>query len=102
MTSTINFTDLNQKIALLKELHQKFQAWDGNMEQRERYVALRREVSTKLLPLFGDLADMNMLMLWTEKPVVDNHNTSTLDNLEVSVENSGIQMRVKGEWGDFD
>ena len=103
MTSTINFTDLKQKMELLKELHVAFRAdVDGDvlneaewMTKRNRYVALRREVSNKLMPLFEDLQNTEMLSLFTRRPVVDNHNHSTLENLEVDGENSGIQMSVK-------
>ena len=103
MTSTINFTDLKQKMELLKELHVAFRAdVDGDvlneaewMTKRNRYVALRREVSNKLMPLFEDLQNTEMLILWTHGPVVDNHNHATTQNLEVNGENSGIQMSVK-------
>ena len=100
MTSTINFTDLKQKMELLKELHVAFRAdVDGDvlnaadwMTKRNRYVALRREVSNKLMPLFEDLENTEMLVLFTRRPEA---YASTTENLEVNGENSGIQMSVK-------
>jgi hypothetical protein len=94
MTSTINFTDLNQKMELLCQLHAESNIpanQTGEWERRERYIELRREVSRILMPLFTDLNFTDMLLLWTQ----NGDNTSSLDTLEFNGLNSGIQMSIK-------
>jgi len=80
---------------LLKELHREFRKGDWDMPQRDRYVALRHEVAEKLMPLFADLDETGMLLLWTHGPTINNHNHSTIDDLALSGENSGIQLVKK-------
>ena len=62
MTSSINFTDIEQKIQLLKELHAKEETQSAS--QRERYIQLRKEVARKLCPMFKDLENMDMLFYY--------------------------------------
>ena len=92
MTSSINFVDLGQKMNLLKELHAEMATEGGNDEQLERYIELRREVTGLLMPLFGDLAEMEMIILATFPPDVE---VATVDILKVDGVNGGIQLSVK-------
>jgi hypothetical protein len=111
MTSTINFTDLKQKMELLCQLHAEsnIPANDGQWDRRERYIELRREVSRILMPLFTDLNFTEMLVLWTKGTAktmaeVDADPTlkiSSLDTLEFNGLNSGIQMSIKEHMAEF-
>ena len=114
MTSTINFTDLKQKMGLLCQLHAEstIPANDGLLgtwDKRERYIELRREVSRILMPLFTDLNFTEMLVLWTKGTAktmaeVDADPTlkiSQLDTLEFNGLNSGIQMSIKERMAEF-
>jgi hypothetical protein len=96
-SSTINFTaDFEQKMQALCQLHAEsnIPANQGAWANRERYIALRREVAGLLDPLFTDLNFTEMLVLWT-KPTADNSGRSTIDTLEYNGENSGLQMSIK-------
>lgn len=106
MTSTINFTDLKQKMALLCKLHAESNIpanQTGEWDKQERYVELRREVSRILMPLFTDLNFTDMLILWTKGTAktleeIDADPTLTLssiDTLEFNGLNSGFQMSIK-------
>ena len=101
MTSSINFTDLCQKMELLKELHAETERLESG-EQRQRYIDLRREVSRKLLPLFADLEETNMLMYWIRKEnypslkraIKTGNECFSLGELGEACENSGIQLSL--------
>jgi hypothetical protein len=105
MTSTINFTDLTQKIELLKTLHVESQKDEYSMAERDRYIEVRKEVSAILTPLFTDLNFADMLILWTSgQPILNctcngqpahTHATNTIQQLEFVGDNSGIQFEVK-------
>ena len=68
-------------------------------------MALRREMTGVLSPLFEDLNQTNMLILWTSgEPILGctcsgqpahTHATNTVERLEFIGDNSGIQMSVK-------
>ena len=105
MTSTINFTDLKQKMQLLKELHAQSERFESG-DQRDRYIALRREVSRKLLPLFADLEETEMLSYalfngttaaTNMKQTLDSFEglCATVGDLGEACENSGIQLSLK-------
>ena len=105
MTSSINFTDLTQKMKLLKELHVGADLICPSSAEHKRYIALRREVSQKLLPLFADLEETKMLMYWIRKvnvpslkyaiKSVDEEGCySTLGELGDACENSGIMFSL--------
>ena len=95
MTSTINFTDLQQKMLLLKEMHREFNCSDADFHsaRHKRYIELRKEVSRILAPLFEDLNETELMILWT-KPTATNESSS-LDSLEFNGLNSGLQMSKK-------
>ena len=103
----VNFVDLTQKMALLKEMHTEAvqSENDDNWDRRERYIALRREVAGILVPLFHDLENMDMIMYvlfgGTEAhqnmancmPIDDN--SATMGNLGDACVNGGIQLCLK-------
>ena len=100
MTSTINFTDLKQKMELLCQLHAESNIpanQTGQWEKRERYIELRREVSRILMPLFTDLNFTDMLILWTRT----GDNAGSLDTLELNGPNSGLMMSIKEHMAEF-
>ena len=100
MTSSINCTDLKQKMLLLKELHAEMNKPDadwGSMDPtvpglRNRYIQLRVEVSELLAPLFEDLNETGMMILWTKATA---NSLSQIDELEFNGLNSGLQMSIK-------
>ena len=68
-TESINHVDLAQKMALLRELTAEqnkvtidMKTWD----KRERYIQLRKEISSLLMPLFDDLTFCNMLLMFDD------------------------------------
>ena len=65
MTSTINFVDLANKMTILKEMHAAHASPTNTETERKRYVELRKEISSLLVPLFMDLNETDMLLLWT-------------------------------------
>ena len=106
MPSSINFTDLCQKMELLKELNTEFE--EHNEAERQRYHALRREVSRKLLPLFADLEETEMLSyaLFNRTTAATNmkrsldsfeefRDAATTGDLGDPCENGGIQLSLK-------
>ena len=88
MTSTINFVDLANKMTILKEMHA---SPTNTKTERKRYVELRKEISSLLVPLFMDLNETDMLLLWTKR----DDGTSSLDTLEFNGLNSAMQMSIK-------
>ena len=90
MTSSINFTDLKQKMILLKEMNQE--SPHPGSARHNRYIELR-EVARILVLLFEDLNETEMMLLWT-KPTATKE-TSSLDTLEFNGLNSGLQMSIK-------
>ena len=95
MTSTINFTDLKQKMIILKDMNQEFEKPTAvfHSARHKRYIELRKEVSRILAPLFEDLNETGMMLLWT-KPTATNESSS-IDCLEFNGLNSGLQMSIK-------
>ena len=108
-TSSINFIDLKQKMALLKDLHTEFIKPDANWDMdnpnglRNRYIEVRNEVSDTLIPLFLDLNQTNMLVLFTKgnaetyQETIDDptKKLNLVETLEFNGVNSGLQMSVK-------
>ena len=105
MTAEINFTDLKQKMALLKELNIDSEKHEFTNAQRDRYIALRREVARKLLPLFEDLQETKMLQYWFRKQdaptlkeatraLEEDGIDSTMGDLGGPFENSGITLSI--------
>ena len=100
MTSTINFTDLKQKMILLKEMNQEFEQPTAvfGSARHKRYIELRKEVTRILAPLFEDLNETGMMLLWT-KPTPNS--LSRIDELVFNGENSGLEMSVKEMMSKF-
>lgn len=104
---SINFTDLTQKMTLLKELYANRDTLDG--VARRRYIAIRHEVATKLLPLFDDLEQTDMLDYHLRKDSAAGTNTEeainsdgwkvgncgTVGKLGNACDNSCIQLMLK-------
>ena len=87
---------------LLKELHVGADLICPSSAEHKRYIALRREVSRKLLPLFADLEETNMMMYWIRKENVPSlkryiktgNECFSLGGLGEACENSGIQLSL--------
>ena len=102
--NSINFTDLTQKMVVLKELHAEHSDFcervmtgqEVDEARHARYVALRGEVARKLLPLFKDLEETDMLFFWnrgvTETRLSEAGN---FGNLGDARENGGVQLTLK-------
>ena len=90
MTSSINFTDLKQKMVLLKEMKKMLTEPDFvcGSARHKRYIELRKEVSRILAPLFEDLNETGMMILWTKR-------TNDLEGMVFNGLNSGIQFSAR-------
>ena len=95
-TWSMNFDNLKPMMTKLTELRAEVDS--GDWHRREQCIALHEEVSKMLLPLFKDLADMDMLVLWTKAHGGDEGEATVLSdvsNLEVTGVNGGIQLSKK-------
>ena len=90
MTDSVDFNELRQMMLILKQLRSEVDR--GDWHRRELCIKMHEDVSKKLLPLFKDLADMDMLVLFT-KPEGDQ--LADVSNLEVTGVNGGIQLSKK-------
>ena len=89
-TFSVNFDHVKYYMTKLTELRAEVDS--GDWHRREQCIALHEEVSKMLLPLFKDLADMDMLVLWTK---AHGNVLSDVSNLEVTGVNGGIQLSKK-------
>ena len=94
MTHSINFDNLKSMMTRLTELRAEVDT--GDWHRREQCIWMHEEVSKMLMHLFKDLADMDMLVLWT-KAHGNGEDTvlSDVSNLEVTGVNGGIQLSKK-------
>ena len=90
MTDSVNFQELAMMMPLLKQLRAEVDS--GDYRRRDVCIQMHEEVSKKLLPLFEELAAMDMLVLFT-KPEGDKLADGS--NLEVDGINGGIQLTKK-------
>ena len=90
MTDSVDFNELRMMMPLLKQLRSEVDS--GDWHRRDLCIQMHEEVSKKLLPLFKELADMDMLVLFT-KPEGDK--LADVSNLEVDGINGGIQLTKK-------
>ena len=90
MTSSINFTDLQQKMVILKEMNKMLTEPDFvcGSAPHVRYIELRKELSKILAPLFEDLNETGMLLLWTK-------STDEIDGMVFNGFNSGLLFRAR-------
>ena len=91
-------------MVLLKELHAETSDYCERVmtgktvdeARHTRYVALRREIARKLLPLFKDLEETDMLLFWN-RGITETRLSEAGDfgNLGDACENSGVQLTLK-------
>ena len=96
MTDSVDFNELRMMMPLLKQLRAEVDS--GDYRRRDLCIKMHEEVSTKLLPLFEELAAMDMLVLHTK---ADGDTPADVSNLEVDGVNGGIQLSKK-EYPDSD
>ena len=89
-TFSVDFNEVKQMMLILVQLSAEVDR--GDWSRRELCIKMHEDVSKKLLPLFKDLADMDMLVLFT-KPEGDK--LADVSNLEVDGINGGIQLTKK-------
>ena len=63
-TFHVDFTEVKQMMLILVQVRAEVDR--GDMSRRDLCIKMHEDVSKKLLPLFKDLADMDMLVLWTK------------------------------------
>ena len=95
MTDSVDFNELTQMMLILTQLRAEVDR--GDWHRRELCIKMHEEVSEKLLPLFEELAAMDMLVLFT-KPEGDK--LADVSNLEVDGINGGIQLTKKEDAAD--
>ena len=94
MTDSVNFQELVMMMPILKQLRAEVDS--GDYSRRELCIQMHDEVCKTLYPLFEELAEMDMLVLFT-KPEGDK--LADVSNLEVDGINGGIQL-IKKEYPD--
>ena len=87
MTDSVNFQELAMMMPLLKQLRAEVDS--GDYRRRDLCIKMHEEVSEKLLPLFEELAAMDMIVLFTK---AEGDTLGDLSNLKVDGVNGGIQM----------
>ncbi len=96
-TFHVDFTEVKQMMLILAQVRAEVDR--GDMSRRDLCIKMHEDVSKKLLPLFKDLADMDMLVLWTKAHGGDEGGEATVlsdvSNLEVTGVNGGIQLSKK-------
>ena len=92
MTDSVDFNELKMMMPLLKQLRAEVDS--GDYHRQELCVKMHDDVCKKLYPLFEELAEMDMLVLFT-KPEGDK--LADVSNLEVDGINGGIQLTKKDE-----
>ena len=95
MDST-DFNELKMMMPLLKQLRAEVDS--GDYRRRDLCIQMHEEVSRKLVPLFEELAAMDMIVLHTK---ADGDTPADVSNLEVDGINGGIQLTTK-EYPDED
>ncbi len=90
MTDSVNFQELVMMMPILKQLRAEVDS--GDYSRRELCIQMHDEVCKTLYPLFEELAEMDMLVLFT-KPEGDK--PADVSNLEVDGINGGIQLTKK-------
>ena len=107
-TDYLNYLVLQQKMALLKELHTEFKKPDSDWDMdnpnglRNRYIEVRKDVSISLIPLFQYLNQTGMLVLFTKgnaktyQETIDDptKKLNRIETLEFDGANSGLQFSV--------
>ena len=94
--TTVNFDEVKAMMLNLKRLRAEVDT--GNWSRRELCIQMHEDLCEKLFPLFEELAEMDMLVLFT-KPEGDK--LADVSNLEVDGINGGIQL-TKKEYPDED
>ena len=93
-TFSVDFNEVKQMMLILAQVRAEVDRGDGS--RRELCIKRHEDVSKKLLPLFKDLADMDMLVLWTKAHGEGEATVfSDVSNLEVTGVNGGIQLSKK-------
>ena len=92
--TTVNFDEVKAMMLNLKRLRAEVDT--GNWSRRELCIQMHEDLCEKLFPLFEELAEMDMLVLFT-KPEGDK--LADVSNLEVDGINGGIQL-IKKEYPD--
>ena len=95
MTDSVDFNELKMMMPLLKQLRAEVDS--GDYRRRDLCIKMHEEVSTKLLPLFEELAAMDMIVLFTK---ADGDTLADVSNLEVDGINGGIQLTKKEDAAD--
>ena len=90
MTDSVDFNELKMMMPLLKQLRAEVDS--GDYRRRDLCIQMHEEVSRKLVPLFEELAAMDMIVLHTKADVASPADVS---NLEVDGINGGIQLTKK-------
>ena len=88
--TTVNFDEVKAMMLNLKRLRAEVDT--GNWSRRELCKQMHEDLCEKLFPLFEELAEMDMLVLFT-KPEGDK--LADVSNLEVDGINGGIQLTKK-------
>ena len=89
-TFHVDFTEVKQMMLILAQVRAEVDR--GDWSRRDLCIKMHEDVSKKLLPLFKDLADMDMVVLFS-KPEGDQ--LADVSNLEVTGVNGGIQLSKK-------
>ena len=93
-TFSVDFTEVKQMMLILAQVRAEVDR--GDWSRRDLCIKMHEDVSKKLLPLFKDLADMDMLVLWTKAHGNGEATVlSDVSNLEVTGVNGGIQLSKK-------
>ena len=95
-TFHVDFTEVKQMMLILAQVRAEVDR--GDWSRRDLCIKMHEDVSKKLLPLFKDLTDMDMLVLWTKAHGGDEGEATVLSdvsNLEVTGVNGGIQLSKK-------
>ena len=90
MTDSVDFNELKMMMPLLKQLRAEVDS--GDWHRRELCIQMHEDVSRKLVPLFQELAAMDMIVLHTK---ADGDTPADVSNLEVDGINGGIQLTKK-------
>ena len=88
--TTVNFDEVKAMMLNLKRLRAEVDT--GNWSRRELCIQMHEDLCEKLFPLFEELAEMDMLVLFT-KPEGDK--PADVSNLEVTGVNGGVQLSKK-------
>ena len=88
--TTVNFDEVKAMMLNLKRLRAEVDT--GNWSRRELCIQMHEDLCEKLFPLFEELAEMDLLVLFT-KPEGDK--PADVSMLEVDGINGGIQLTKK-------